>query len=311
MMLRRVPEPTRRKGDPSMTFARSLPLTILPLTILLAAAPALAQEKHQLRLRFAPDTTVHSVTVQEMEMGMNMGGQDMSTTMKAEMFMTTKITGVDGNIAQLEQSVTRVKAKMNNPMMGKIDFDSAVEDSDPGALQGLADQVGQKTKVKLSDTGKVVEFKMDEELSEQASQTGIDLEQMVEQSVTMLPEQPVAIGETWQNDLKMPLGQMGEVDVKVDNKLMAVTDDHFVVEQTMKADPAAVELPGGMKLESMTSKGINKIDRRTGMPTEMTMETKVKMAGPMTMTSTIKLSMKPAPAPAEAAAEPAKTGAGK
>jgi hypothetical protein len=295
-----------------MSFARTLPLTFLPLTILLAAAPALAQEKHQLRLRFVPGTTVHSVTVQEMEMGMNMGGQDMSTKMKVEMFTTTKVNGVEDKIGQLEQTVTRVKATVANPMMGKIDFDSDIEDSDPGMLEGLADQVGQKTRLKLSDTGKLVGFEMDEEQSEQARQTGVDLEEMVKQSVTMLPEGPVAIGETWQNDMKMAMGQMGKIDVKVDNKLMAVTADHITVEQTMNVDTSTVELPDGMKMESMTSKGVNKIDRRTGMPAEMNMETKMKMGGPMAMTSSIKLSMKPAQAPAEkAAAEPAKTGAGK
>lgn len=274
----------------------------LSLAILLAASPAIAQEKHQLRLRFVPDTVVHYVMKQDMDMSMNMGGQDMGTKMKMQMFMTTKVGKVEGNTAELTQEITRVKVEMTNPMMGGINYDSADEDSDPGMLQGLEEMVGQKIKVKIDDMGKLVDFKMEGEGAEAAEKSGVDLKQMMSQSLVMLPAEPVGINETWQSETKMAMGEMGELDVKVTNKLLTVAKDNFSVEQVMSIDASDVEMPGGMKVESMESKGTSKVDLRTGMPSEMQTEMKMKMSGAMAMSMTVKQTVEPAPAP-----EPKKT----
>lgn len=274
----------------------------LPLAFLLATAPAIAQDKHQLRLRFVPDTVVHYVMKQDMDMSMNMGGQDMGTKMKMQMFMTTKVGKVEGNTAELTQEITRVKVEMKNPMMGGINYDSADEDSDPGMLSGLEEMVGQKIKVKIDDMGKLVDFKMDGEGAESTEKAGVDLKQMMSQSLVMLPAAPVGIDETWQSETKLPMGQMGDMDVKVTNKLLNVDKDHFTVEQVMNIDASDVEMPGGMKVDSMESKGTSKVDLRTGMPSEMTTELKMKMSGAMAMSMTVKQTVEPAPAP-----EPKKT----
>ena len=277
-----------------MSFVRTLPLTLL------LAASAVAQEKHLLRFKFVPDTVVHYSMSQEMDMSINMGAQDMSTKMNMQMFMTTKVKGVKDDAADLEQEITRVKAVMNNPMMN-VNFDSDDEDSDPGMLEGMADMVGTKTTMRLSSAGKMLDFAMSEELAEEAEQAGMDLKQMMSQSVTSLPEQPVAIGETWTNTMKMPMGQMGELDMQIENKLVAVDDKHIVVDQVIKVDTTEVEMPGGMALESVEAKGTSKIDRRIGMPAELTMNMRMKMSGQMTMTMDMKQTIRPAAAPAKKA----------
>ena len=285
----------------------------LSLTLLLVAAPAFAQEKHQLRLRFVSGTVGHFVLEQNMDMSMNMGGQDMGTKMHMEMFMTTTVGKVEGDTAELEQEITRIKVEMNNPMMGKVNYDSAVEDSDPGMLTGIADLVGMKAKLKINDRGKPVDIKVEGEGAE-AAMGQVDLKQMVSQSLVMLPDAPVGINETWDSKTKMPMGQMGEMEASVTNKLLSVDKDTFSVEQVMKIDAEKVEVPGGMKIESMDMKGTSKVDLRTGMPMEMNNEMKMKMAGAMAMSMTIKQSIKAAPAPEKKpaeAAEPAKTGGGK
>ena len=60
----------------------------LPLALALAA-PVLAQDqdqtKHLLRFAFKPGTVTDQVMAQDMKMTMNMGAEDMVTTMKMQM----------------------------------------------------------------------------------------------------------------------------------------------------------------------------------------------------------------------------------
>jgi hypothetical protein len=302
-----APTPRRHTEIP-MKLARSLPLVLL-----LAAAPAIAQDKHKLRLNFKAGTVVHFLQSQDMDMAMNMGGQDMGTKMQTQMYMTVKIKDVKDGVAELEQEITRVTAKMTNPMMGPIDFDSDVEDSDPGMLEGMANMVKQKMTMKVSSDGKVVGVDLPKELKDMADESGMDLKSMFSQGFTMLPADPIAVGESWKSDIQMPLGQMGETKVDVTNKLLAATAEHATIEQDMKIDLSGMEIPGGMTAEIVKAKGVNKLDLRTGMPADMTMEMEMKFGGadaPMTMVMKMKQAMKQveAPAPKPAKEQPKKEG---
>ena len=287
----------------------------IPILIALVAAPAFAQDKHQLRLRFVPNTTVNYVVTQDMDMAMKMGAQDMGTKTKIDVFMQTKVNKVEGNVGHLEQKVTRVKANMDNAMMGKTEFDSADANSNPGPMKGLSDMVGEKTMMQISDAGKLIKVDSDGELAQKAKMSGVDLNYMMSMSVASFPEHPVAIGEIWETSHKIPMGRMGELEAKMTNKLIAVDDKFITIETKMDVNTDETELPMGMSVESMTAKGKNKVDRRTGLPAMMTMDMNMKMSGRMPVTMTIKQSMKEVAA-AEATAkdkvaEPATTGGGK
>ena len=125
---------------------------------------------------------------------------------------------------------------------------------------------------------------------------GVDVEQMTTQIFNQLPAEPVAIGDTWTVDQKMPLGQMGESDTKVTYKLVSVSDSEIVLEQTFAMDLDAMEMPGGMTVESAKATGKVTLDRRSGLPKSKTMDMMMVMDGPMAMEMELKLTMKPAPA---------------
>jgi len=274
-----------------MSTARILPL-VLALT-----APAFAQEdakqKHQLRFKFKAGTVTNQVMSQDMTMTMSMGAQDMVTTMAMNMFQTYTVKSVEGDKAAIEQKITRVKAVMDNPMQ-QIDYDSAKDDSDPDMLEGLADLVGQVTTLKLSDRGAVSDVKTPELSS--AAAGGVDVDQMMSQIVTSMPEEPVAIGDTWTVDQKMPLGQMGESDTKVTYKLVSIDDAVIVLDQKLDLNVDEMEMPGGMTVESAEATGKITIDRRNGLPKTMSLDMTMVMDGQMAMEMALKLRMKPAPA---------------
>ncbi|MCK5942379.1 MAG: hypothetical protein KAI24_10450 [Planctomycetes bacterium] len=272
-----------------MSIARVLPLAL----VLASTAFAQDQEKpkHLLRYNFKAGTVVNQIVSQDMTMTMNMGAEDMVTKMTMNMFQTTTLKSVEGDTAQLEQHITRVKAVMDNPMMS-MDYDSADEDSDPGMLEGLADLVDQKTSMKLTDRGKLSDIKMPEGMNEAG---GVDIKQMMSQSVTQMPDEPVAIGDTWTVDQKMPLGQMGDAQTKVTYKLIAVTDKQIVLEQKLDMDLSEMEMPGGMEVKDVKAGGKIIINRLTGLPMSMTMDMKMDMTGQMNMKMNMQMSIKPAP----------------
>lgn len=290
-----------------MSYARTLSFALL------LAAPVLAQEgepkKHLLRFNFKADHAWSTVVEQKMKMSMNMGGQDMNTTMDMKMFMSHKILGVEGNKADIEQEITRVLVKMDNPMMA-VDYDSSNPESDPGMAGPVADMVGSKSKLTLTDTGKLEDVELDESLEESAGQ-GVDMKSMMKQSSVELPEGPVAIGETWVVEQKMPLGQLGETVTKVTNKLVSIDDDFFVIEQDVKVDVSEMEMPGGMTVDDVKMKGTNKVNRKTGMTEEVNMSTKMKFTGQMDMTMDMTMVIKPAPKQTQKPAEAPTTGGGK
>ena len=268
----------------------------LSLALALTAA-AHAQEqgktKHLLRFDFKPGTVAKQVMTQDMTMTMAMGAEDMVTKMTMSMFQTYTVQSVEGDKAAIEQKITRVKAVMDNPMM-QVDYDSSDEDSDPGMLEGLADLVDSTIRMKLSNRGKPSDVKLPEGLSEDAG--GPDLEQMISQIVTALPEEPVAIGDTWTVDQNMAMGQMGDTSTKVTYKLVSVTDAEIVLEQSLKMDLSTMEVPPGMEIKDATAKGKIVIDRRTGLPKTSDLDMTMKMDGPMAMEMVLKVSLKPAPA---------------
>ena len=267
----------------------------LPLALALAA-PVLAQDqdqkKHLLRFAFKPGTVTDQVMAQDMKMTMNMGAEDMVTTMKMQMFQRYTVKAVNGDTADIEQVITRVKAVMDNPMM-QVDFDSADEDSDPGMLEGVADIVGQKIQLKLSNTGKTSDVKMPEELT--AAAGGVDMEQMMQQAITALPAEPVAIGETWTVDQSMAMGQMGDADAKVTYKLISVDDTQYVLEQKMTMNLEKLQMPPGMELDKVSASGNIVLNRANGLPKSMNLDMKMSMVGQIGMVMDMKLSMKPAP----------------
>jgi hypothetical protein len=284
-------------------------------TFAVLLAPLAAQEKHTLRYDFQPGSTCWTQLDQEMSQSMDMGGQKMDVAMHSSTWMESKVTGVEKGVATITNRYARVKVKSDAPGMN-VDYDSDVAGSDPGPLRTMADLVGKVATLQTDVRGKIVAMKMPDGLGPQFEQVAGSLKTGMEQSFVAWPEGPVAIGDTWQTQLEIPMQQMGSMKATVVNKLVAVDGDVIKVGMAMSFDTSKLQMPGGMQMQVKDSTGTMTVSRKSAMPLESstTMVFEMGMDDSVVMSMTMKQTMKqvPAPAPkAEPKAEPKKDAAGK
>lgn len=295
--------------------------TFIPTTLalLLATVPALAQDKHTLRSKLQPGAVTWSLQTQEMTQDMAVGGRSMQTSMQTSMWLESKVTAVTAGVASIEQRFARIKATGNGPGM-KVDYDSDVEGSKPGPLRDLAKLAGKVAKMRVDERGKMSEMSLPDDLGAATDETLASLKQGFEQAFTAWPEQPIAIGETWESAMEFPMAGMGSMKAKIVNKLLDVKDQLVTIEQTLTMDTSGVKLPAGMTMEVGKAGGKSTFDLRLPMPIESTMDMEMKMGNadnPQLMTMQMRTGMKKVEAPpAKPAAEAPKpdapkTGGGK
>lgn len=274
-------------------------------------APLAAQEKYTLRYDFQPGTACWTQFDQEMAQNMDMGGQKMEIAMRSSTWMESKVTGVEKGLAAITNRYARVKVKSDAPGMN-VDYDSDVAGSDPGPLRAMADLVGKAATMQIDARGKIVAMKLPEGLGPQFEQVAGSLKTSMEQSFVAWPEGPVAIGDTWQSQLEIPMQQMGSMKASVTNKLVAVEGDVVKLGVTMTFDTSKLQMPGGMQMKAKDSTGTMTVSLKSAMPLESTMTTAFEMGmdDTVVMSMTMKQTMKQVPAPAPKA-EPKKEAAPK
>tara|TARA_R110002096_G_scaffold14256_5_gene49708 strand:+ start:1626 stop:2528 length:903 start_codon:yes stop_codon:yes gene_type:complete len=290
---------------PSSRAAKFAAMSIAILMVAALAAPATGQEKptaaakqkHMMRFSFKAGTVRHTVMEQDLIMTVSMGKQEMVTKLKTTMWVTTTVKATEGNIAHIEQVITRVKAFADGSVL-KLNFDSDDEDSDPGSLVSLASFVGKKTVMKLSDRGKAIDTDLSGDETRPEA-VGTELEHWMAQGLTQLPDRPIAIAEPWKLKQKVSLMPLAEAnpDAEMAYKLLAVDSGSITVQQRLIIDLDTLELPGAVKPEALSITGTSKLDLRTGTPIEGTQIMKSTFDGQtkMTMhvTQTIKLASPP------------------
>ncbi len=139
------------------------PLCMIALVFVFPAAAALGDEV-RLEMKFR-EGEVLCYKVTEASSGEQMGMKTMNEQVK---YWELKTTEVDGDTAVFEVKTTRVTVKSENPMTGKVDYDSsrAKENADPKtAFYGAI--VGKKFLVKLNSRGEVIEVKGYSEIGKQ------------------------------------------------------------------------------------------------------------------------------------------------
>lgn len=288
-------------------------------TFTLLLAPLAAQEKFTLRYAFQAGTNCWMQFDQDMSQDMNMAGQKNQMTMRTSMWMEGKVASLDKGVATISTRYARIKVKSDSPSMD-VDYDSDVAGSSPGQLEVLTNLVGKTATMQADARGKIVAMEMPKDLGPQFEQIAGSLKAGMEQSFVLWPEGPIAIGETWQTKLDMPMQQMGTMTATVTNKLLAVDGDVVKLAMTMAFDTSKLEMPGTMTMKVKDSTATMTVSLKSPLPLESTstMTMEMGMDDTVIMAMTMKQTMKqvPAPAPktepkAEPKAEPKKEGAGK
>jgi len=276
-------------------------------TLLIAGGLAAQDSKPGSRLRYAFEKGAkgHFVMATAVDMDINKGAQKMNMNMS--LFVTYEVTDVVDGKGHVTNTLDRMKMTGNNPMMGKIDFDTDNEDSVPAMFDRYLDLVGQEISTVVDNRGHV-EVEQPTGANAAAMQSTFN-DKTFSQMIPVLPETPVDVGGTWTTTMEMPGGQMGPMKMGVLNKLIAVDDETFTVEGTLEVDlsgmPDGAVKPNFTKATSMTV-----MDRKSAIPHRQSVEMVMNASGDqggmaMGMDMTMKMTVGRTEAP-QKSAEPSK-----
>jgi hypothetical protein len=261
--------------------------------LLLLALPA--QEKVEVKWKFQTGRELRYRHSQKQTM--EFAGTAMEQQTAQTHLWTVK--GVDDKgVAALETKVVAVAAKGTGPA-GEYDYDSEKDKEAPENPQVamMAKMVGKTFQMKMTPAGKIVELQgYDKLVDEMLKDLGEDagpmkemlkqmlsddtMKSMMQQMAPMLPEKPVAKGESWKNDFTLKLPMMGGIKFGITSTLADVKDGEAHIAQDwtieLKADGADPNSPLGGAVQIKDSKAkaaiVFSLERGCFVSQKMTMQ---------------------------------------
>ena len=198
-----------------MTRAITLLVGAALFVTLSATAPVTADEsdgakaeKHLLRYQFTPGESVRWRVVHLAKVKTTVAGTTQTTESVSKSVKLWKVTDVtDAGTATFEQYVEHLD--MWNKISGRqeVTYNSKTDDEVPPGFANVADSVGKVLSlITLNDRGEVIDRK-----NEHTATTNPN-----EGQVTMtLPEEPIAVGETWSFPYEMVIPTNNGTVVKI------------------------------------------------------------------------------------------------
>lgn len=297
------------------TFSRKLwaaGAVALLLCGLMFAGPVQA-EKIELKLNL-PQGAQKSLS-QDMvfDMSTSAGGQQFKMQMSMGFKIGVKVEEVsDAGLHTMKLTYERIQMKMAGPV--SMEYDSAKKDGNAGAQNpafAMFDaMIGESLTVKVQPNGKTTSVEGLDELVEkmakkapgipaQAMKQQVEsMKQSFDQMFGMYPDKPVAVGDTWDANMKMPANP--QMEMNMDAKLTLKERGDGVA--TIGID-AKLSGAGAAKMNG-TMKGQIKMAEKTGWTEggKMTMDMKMSQGGAdvtMDGKTTITSEDKSTPAPEE------------
>ncbi len=196
------------------------------LVLMLTTTTPAQNDGKLLRWKLIPGETIEVSFNQEMSMATNLMGNELKSVADMGMVLLWKVDGVaaDGT-AQISQSIDRLMMKMETPAGEPIQYDSATPGEPEGMTKSLADSiqplVGVEFSQQMSNRGEILTVELSPQaqaklaktpagaqLSEIFSKDG--LKSLLHQAATVLPQEPVRPGDTWQGQsvTKSPVGSL-------------------------------------------------------------------------------------------------------
>jgi len=201
--------------------------------LMLGTALPVAAQPVELDWKFEPGSThkYRTNVTQQQTVKSEQLPQPMNVTQMTGMDQSYKVLEVAQGVATVQITTDAVRMKASNPMMGmNIDYDSTSGDDPPQEVAALESLIGTSYSVSIDKSGKVTNVQGVAELLEKLTQgvnpaAGQMLSAMLsedavktqfEQQFRLLPEQPVAEGDSWNSALDMPMPGLGTVTIKTD-----------------------------------------------------------------------------------------------
>ncbi len=194
----------------------------LLLLMICSACVSPAEAQVILRLKFKDGDVIQQVMNQEVKSSATFNGQQMNTDMLQALHIEHSIgTVAEDGSAVVVQTIKSMKMSMQTPLgQGfKYDSDSDTNQLPPGLGETFDKLVGAEFQATLLPTGQMTDVSIPEDLKQVLQQMsgsplrGADdnaLQQMMGQSSMAFPEEPVSVGDEWEDDLtmRMPFGQL-------------------------------------------------------------------------------------------------------
>ncbi|MFO0889172.1 MAG: DUF6263 family protein [Isosphaeraceae bacterium] len=212
----------RSRGIPQIRRARSR--MIFAALACLAAQPAFGAET--LRWKFKPGETLKYTMVQETTQGIKAGGQDLSTNLNQTVDLHWNIKSVSPEgVADMSQTIDRVRTKVDSPLGGAFEFDSQAEQAPEGPIAGilvplLKGLVGAEFTFKMNGMGELTEVKVPQKLLDSLKNAGPaanaggmfseeGLKNLISQSSLSLPEAALEPGKSWDQKSRLAMPMIG------------------------------------------------------------------------------------------------------
>lgn len=233
------------------------------LTLTVRAETPKAGEKISLKLNVAKGDKKSFVTTQKINNQISAGGQ--SIALKTDMTINTNLevkdVAADG-VATMEIIHKRVQLTATGPVDMKYDSDdeSTADNLLAKQVEGLA---GNAVSVKFDRQAKATDLKAVDNAT-----ISPRLKESVEQMLSSLPKDPVAVGDTWEEEYEIKSSP--EMPMKVSGKytLKEVRDGVAYLKYNAKITSTA-DLKGSIEADA-------EIDQKTGLPKKFVGKMKVE-----------------------------------
>ncbi|MGE3174947.1 MAG: hypothetical protein AB7O97_20130 [Planctomycetota bacterium] len=278
------------------------------------AAPLAAQvgaPRHLLRMAFEPGKAAHYRKAVDTTMKVVVGGRELNSRTTMTMRVRAEVLEVKDGAATMRHTVEHVTVKMDGPKV-QVDYDSADPGASAGPLRRLEELVGEWISVRLDDRGRCSGATASDGFPGDAlagpggsGPGGSGLDGFVGEIVPELPDEPVAVGETWRTAVYMPVPVLDRPRVVIENTLVAVGDGRARIRQVVVSDADAERAADESVPVSVQVEGVLVLDLATGMPAESEVrftlrETSPDALAPATQSIAVTMRVDLVPAPANA-----------
>jgi len=229
--------------------------------ILLCGLPGVAGGQTLLRWKLKQGESLNLTVQQETESEVAFSGKRATTKIDLTVELDWLVTAVDDKGIKVKQTIKGVKLKLQSPQGGLIEYDSAAAARPAGQVREIADSlkplIGTQIELTMSDRGEIVAAesanKGAEELlaaegkpAEQRVVSRTAIEQLLRQSLVVLPEKAVSAGDEWKHTSNLA-GAAGNYQQVTTYRFagMDERDGQSIarLEMTAKLDPVAPTVP--------------------------------------------------------------------
>jgi hypothetical protein len=222
------------------------------LTTARAEKPKSSSEKIELKLNLPKGEKKTFVTIEDINMQVSVAGQSVDMKTKTTIDSEVESKGVESDgVSTLDVIYKRIQLDATGQLEMSYDSD------DPNTANNLLGQkmhgmAGKNVTMKFKPNGKLVE-----EVGEEKAKGPAKLKESVGQMFAVLPDKPVAIGDSWEHESKVESDPTMPMEIASKYTLKEVRDGVAYV----KVD-AKISSKNGMK---GTMEGDIEIDQKTGL----------------------------------------------